>query len=319
MKDLLIRVLIGALLISSQVQATGTNCIRPIKELMSEGSAQKLKPGEKVWGDIVCRSCGEEYNTKPNADGDVRCPTCASPQTDEVAFPPAFFKSKGQIYLINRKALVGYEDGKFQGHGLRDNCPFCETGHFANANSCISCGAELLNGDDAFSGLPNLRGTTSSAAINTNQERVSRVTAETGEDLAERAGLTEERAVAQFGREAAVIKEQEEITQRIPLDRKHWIAIGATGTIFGLVGGASYYFKVTEVHVISATVTRVERNSFWVSYQFDGQRYDREFENDQGNSPQMRIGEFFTVHHMIWSGPIGAERGNGDAFAPVVD
>lgn len=326
MKDLFVRVLIGALLITSQASLAGSNCVRPLNELMSAGQAYKLRPGETVWGNYVCRSCGNEASMKPDRRGDVRCETCASPHTNEPDYPPAFFKKGGQIFIINREALMGPDDARYQGHGLRDNCPFCETGHFANMRGCNSCGAELVNADAITQGIPQmtpsplrpqLNNTTSSVAIEARQVETTRIS---GEDLVQQAGLTEEVAEAhpipRFGREAADIaaQEEEEIIQRIPLTREQMMYIGAGGTIIGATAGVAIYKRAHEEYTVTATVTRIESGTVYASYSIDGQRFTIDLSYDQGNTVQWRIGEQIELYIVHWKGPQGAERGNGEVY-----
>lgn len=329
MRELIVKILIGALLITSHAQTFATiNCGNSIKRLLKTGKARMLADGEIVWGRYKCRSCGEVESMKPSKDGDVRCTSCGSPHTNEPDMPPAFFKKDGEVYIVDIDALMGVEDGKYQGHGLRDNCPFCETGHFANMNSCNSCGAGLENASDVFGTFDSLsrdaRSSTSTVAITTGatpppprltqptEPVVNDVTAGTGEDLANRTGWNEDPKPA--ARTAATSSDDEEVKQMINLSPTQILAVGSAGTVGVITAGVAGYQRATETYTVTATVTKIERDTVYVSYEIDGQSFTIDLSYSAGKSSVWRMGEKVELYLIHWKGPQGAERGNGEVY-----
>lgn len=304
MKNLRLIILLNFLLILTQAQAS-TSCAKTFRELMNDGNARILGDGEKVWGNYICKSCGEEESMKPTKEGDVRCESCGTPHTTEEDYPPAFFKKDGEIFLIDRKALVTVEDGKYQGHGLRDNCPFCETGHFANMTGCISCGATFENAQDVFKTLPeigqDMRSTTSMHAVNSGQ----------GNYVSARPPVEAPRTQRATNASEGL---KEKIHQTISLSSNQKLAIGAAGSVFGLTAGTAGYYRATETYTVKAVITDIKSDTVYAHYMIEDQSYTIDLTYDQGKSTKWRIGETIEVYIVHWKGPLGIERTNGEVY-----
>lgn len=336
MKSLVLKSILIFIFLSSSLYAGKPSCQKTWSELIASKEAVLLEDDQVVWGNYICSSCGNESSMKPNRHGAVHCGDddhgCGVAHSREADFPPAFFKVKGEVYLMNRKALVDYDtDGRYQGHGARRDCPYCGSDHFNNMGSCTSCGAEVVDFHSLLQDLPtaanktetaessDLRSSTSSTAIASASLSPKPPKPVTGEDLSQQRGLNEETRPETVSTPQGEKIDNEKVVQTIQLSRNQMIAIGAGGSVLGITGGAITYHRSKETFVVTAKVTDISDDQIWFSYNFEGKTVRDTLSYDSGKAIAWRIGEEFEVHLLRWQRrALGAERGNGEVY-PIQD